>query len=44
MQIQQAEARHTKRKCRSSKQKQGTRKGNADSAGGSKAHGVEMLI
>ncbi|MDA8584241.1 hypothetical protein N9L68_08390 [bacterium] len=36
MLIEQAEARHMERKCRFSKRKQGTRRGNADLAGGSR--------
>ena len=44
MKIEQAEARHTEGKCTFSRGMQGTRRGNADLAGGSKAHGEEMHI
>ena len=39
MQIWQAEARRTERKCRFGRRKQGTRRGHADLAGGGKAQG-----
>ena len=38
MQIDQAEASHTERKCRSRRRDQATRRGHADLAGGSKTH------
>ena len=44
MQIEQAEARHTERKCNFSRRKQATRRGNADLAGGSRPHGEDMQI
>ena len=44
MQISQAGAGHTERKCNFRRRKQGTRRGNADSASGSKAQGEERQI
>ena len=44
MQIYQAEASHTERKCRSRRREQATLRGNATIAGGNTAHREEMQI